>query len=82
VQEPFRQYGKLIRRKNVKTKNGNGVYDRYASPVLTAEHTPLLCTTISITRAPASERIGVNAAFNAGAMEYLRPPTRARSIRE
>jgi 4-O-beta-D-mannosyl-D-glucose phosphorylase len=82
VQEPFRQYGKLIRRKNVKTKNGNGVYDRYASPVLTAERTPLLCTTISITRAPASERIGVNAAFNAGAMEYLRPPTRARSIRE
>ena len=41
VQNLFRQYEKLIRRKNVKTKSGNGVYDRYANPVLTAEHTPL-----------------------------------------
>ena len=41
VQELFREHEKLITRKNVKAKRGNGVYDRYANPVLTAEHTPL-----------------------------------------
>jgi hypothetical protein len=38
VQELFREHEKLITRRNVKAKSGNGVYDQYANPVLTAEH--------------------------------------------
>ena len=41
IHELFRQHEKLIARKNVKAKGGNGVFDRYVHPVLTAEHTPL-----------------------------------------
>ncbi len=35
------QHAKLIARKNRPQKNGNGIFDRYEFPVLTAEHTPL-----------------------------------------
>ena len=41
VQELFREHEKLITRKNVKAKNGNGVYDRYANAVLTVVRSPL-----------------------------------------
>ena len=34
-------HARLIRRKNRPQKNGNGIFDRYENPVLTAEHTPL-----------------------------------------
>jgi len=56
----------------VKAKSGNGVYDRYANPVLTAEHTPLFWRyDFEYESNPhLMERIGVNAAFNAGAVEY------------
>ena len=72
VQELFREHEKLITRKNVKAKSGNGVYDRYANPVLTAEHTPLFWRyDFEYESNPhLMERIGVNAAFNAGAVEY------------
>jgi len=72
VQELFRQHDKLIARKNVKAKGGNGVYDRYVHPVLTAEHTPLFWRyDFDHNSNPhLMERIGVNATFNAGAMEY------------
>ena len=72
VQELFREHEKVIRRKNVKAKRGNGVYDRYADPVLTAEHTPLFWRyDFDYQSNPhLMERIGVNATFNAGAMEY------------
>jgi 4-O-beta-D-mannosyl-D-glucose phosphorylase len=72
VQELFREHEKLITRKNVKAKSGNGVYDRYVNPVLTAEHTPLFWRyDFEYESNPhLMERIGVNAAFNAGAMEY------------
>ena len=74
VQKLFRQYEKLIARKNVKAKGGNGVYDRYVNPVLTAEHTPLFWRfDFDYKSNPhLMERIGVNATFNAGAMEYER----------
>jgi len=36
-----RTHGALIRRKNRAQKHGNGIFDRYLNPVLTAEHTPL-----------------------------------------
>ena len=35
------EHAKLIRRKNRSQKNGNGIFDRYEFPVLTAGHTPL-----------------------------------------
>ena len=72
MQELFRQHEKLIIRKNVKVKGGNGVYERYANPVLTAEHTPLFWRyDFDYKSNPhLMERMGVNATFNAGAMEY------------
>jgi 4-O-beta-D-mannosyl-D-glucose phosphorylase len=47
------------------------VYDRYANPVLTAEHTPRFWRyAFDYQNNPhLMERIGVNATFNAGAME-------------
>ncbi len=58
--------------KNVKVKKGNGTYQRYANPVVTAEHTPLFWRyDLNYDTNPyLMERIGVNAAFNAGAIEY------------
>lgn len=63
----------LIERVNEKvTSNTNGIYSRYAYPVLTAAHTPL---TWRYDLNPESnpylmERIGINAVFNAGAMFF------------
>ncbi|MEM6648484.1 MAG: glycosidase [Bacteroidota bacterium] len=50
--------------------NGNGIFERYRDPVLTAAHTPL---TWRYDLDPSSnpflmERMGINAVFNAGAM--------------
>jgi len=61
----------LINRKN-KPVYVNGVYERYKYPVITAAHTPLFWR---YDLNPAAnphlmERIGVNVAFNAGAMEF------------
>ena len=72
IQELFRQYEKLITRKNRKAKGGNGVFERYVHPVLTAEHTPPFWRyDFDAESNPyLMERLGVNATFNAGAMEY------------
>lgn len=66
------KYEKLIARKNVKSDFYNGIYDRYEYPVLTRDHIPL---TWKYDLNPETnpyfmERLGVNAAFNAGAI-YL-----------
>ena len=34
-------YHDLIERRNEKEELGNGVYDRYVNPVLTAQHAPV-----------------------------------------
>lgn len=65
------RYEALIGRKNEKLPCGNGIYDRYRYPLLTAEHTPLIWR---YDFNPASnpyfaERIGVNGVFNPGAIE-------------
>jgi 4-O-beta-D-mannosyl-D-glucose phosphorylase len=72
VQALFRQHERLISHKNRRAKNGNGVYDRYVNPVLTAEHTPLFWRyDFDLKNNPhLMERLGVNATFNAGAMQY------------
>lgn len=66
------KYERLIARKNVKSDFYNGIYDRYEYPVLTRNHIPL---TWKYDLNPETnpyfmERLGVNAAFNAGAI-YL-----------
>ncbi len=51
---------------------GNGIYDRYKNPVVTAAHIPLnwRFDFNEKTNPFLQERIGINAAFNAGAMKW------------
>lgn len=63
----------LIARPNaVDKKFWNGVYERYVNPVVTADHVPLewRYDLNAATNPFLMERIGVNAAFNVGAMEW------------
>jgi 4-O-beta-D-mannosyl-D-glucose phosphorylase len=62
----------LIRQKNRPQKNGNGIFDRYEHPVLTAEHTPLTWRYDfnHASNPHLMTRLGVNAVFNVGAMEW------------
>jgi 4-O-beta-D-mannosyl-D-glucose phosphorylase len=66
------QHLKLIERRNKRAKDGNGVVDRWANPVLTGAHAPLHWRyDLDPKRNPLLlERLGVNAAFNAGAIEW------------
>ncbi|MBL0739271.1 glycosidase [Flavobacterium sp. GN10] len=51
---------------------GNGIYERYKNPVVTAAHAPLnwRFDFNEKTNPFLQERIGINAAFNAGAMKW------------
>ncbi len=70
VLELFKQQEKLLARRNRKLPGGNGVYERYESPVLTAAHAPITWRydLNQKTNPFLMERIGVNAVFNAGAI--------------
>ena len=70
VQDLVKQQEKLLARRNRKARGGNGIYDRYKFPVLTAAHAPITWRyDLDRTTNPfLLERIGVNAAFNAGAL--------------
>jgi 4-O-beta-D-mannosyl-D-glucose phosphorylase len=72
VQSLFKRHEKLITRKNVRSLNGNGIFDRYANAVLTAEHTPLYWRYDFDWQSNPHlmERMGINATFNAGALEH------------
>jgi 4-O-beta-D-mannosyl-D-glucose phosphorylase len=66
------QHRKLLRQPNRKQKLGNGIFDRYERPVLTAEHAPL---SWRYDFDPKSNpflmtRLGINSVFNVGAMEW------------
>ncbi len=66
-----KKHKKLITKKNnVSNKYENGIYDRYKRPVLTAEHTPLFWRydLNYATNPHLMERMGINAAFNSGAI--------------
>ncbi|MWV46474.1 glycosidase [Paenibacillus sp. HJL G12] len=65
------RYEALIARPNPKSPDGNGIYDRYKYPVLTAEHAPLIWKYdfSAATNPYFMERIGVNGVFNPGAIE-------------
>ncbi|MEX0988122.1 MAG: glycosidase [Bacteroidales bacterium] len=66
----YADHEKLVTRKNKKIKPGNGIYHRYKYPVLTAAHAPLIWRyDLNHASNPhLMERMGVNAAFNAGAI--------------
>jgi 4-O-beta-D-mannosyl-D-glucose phosphorylase len=62
----------LIRRRNRPQKHGNGIFDRYEQPVLTAEHVPLTWRYDFDykTNPHLMTRLGINCVFNVGAMEW------------
>ncbi len=66
------QHEELLSKKNEKLPFGNGIYDRYTNPVLTGEHAPIewRYDFNPETNPFLMERIGVNAALNAGAMKW------------
>jgi len=66
-----RDHEAYIERRNTPLPWHNGIYQRYAHPVLTAGHTPLFWRyDLDPQRNPfLMERLGINAAFNAGAIE-------------
>jgi 4-O-beta-D-mannosyl-D-glucose phosphorylase len=70
VQDLFKQQQRLLARRNRKSPGGNGIYDRYEFPVLTAAHTPITWRydLDQKTNPFLMERMGINAAFNAGAI--------------
>ena len=65
-------HAKLIRRRNRPQLHGNGIFDRYEFPVLSAEHTPLEWRyDLSQSSNPhLMTRLGINCVFNVGAMEW------------
>jgi 4-O-beta-D-mannosyl-D-glucose phosphorylase len=66
------EHKRLITKKNKKSGLGNGVVQRYAHPVLTADHTPLFWRyDLNYKTNPfLMERQGMNSTFNSGAIEY------------
>ena len=67
-----RDYARLTSRRNKKAPGGNGVYSRYINPIVTKDHTPIFWRydLDYKTNPHLMERIGVNATFNAGAIEH------------
>lgn len=72
LKELNRKHEELITRKNSATDETNGVIQRYKFPVLTAAHTPLhwRYDLNPSTNPYLMERIGINAAFNSGAIKW------------
>lgn len=67
----MKRYEEIINRKNVKSDFYNGIYDRYEYPVLTRDHIPPFWKfdMNPETNPYFMERLGVNCAFNSGAIE-------------
>ena len=67
-----KEYDELISRENEKILPGNGVFERYKYPILTAEHPPLewRYDFNPETNPYLMERFGINAVFNAGAIKF------------
>lgn len=66
------EYRELINRQNSPILPGNGIYTRYQYPVVTADHIP---PTWKYDYNPKTnpffmQRLGINAAFNAGALKF------------
>lgn len=65
-------YEDLVRRANEPLVQNNGWYRRYHRPVLTAAHTPVFWRydLDPATNPLLNERLGINAVFNVGALEW------------
>ncbi len=72
MRELLRRHEELITKPNCRLEIGNGIFDRYAHPVLTAEHAPVFWRydLDQATNPFLMERMAINATFNAGAMEF------------
>ncbi len=68
----YAAHNSLVYRKNEPSAESNGLFRRYRYPVLTAAHTPVFWRyDLDPTSNPLLlERLGINAAFNVGAMEW------------
>ena len=68
----FAQHEKFLTRKNSAVEEGNGIFSRWKHPVITAHHVPVYWRydLNHETNPFLMERLGVNAAFNAGAIEF------------
>jgi 4-O-beta-D-mannosyl-D-glucose phosphorylase len=69
----FQEQDELINKKNKRIeKNFNGIYYRYKRPVITADHIPVFWRydLNPKTNPFLMQRLGINATFNAGAMEF------------
>lgn len=66
-----KEYQRLISKKNKPLFSRNGIYERYKNPILTAGHAPIhwRYDLNSKTNPYLMERIGINAAFNSGAIK-------------
>jgi 4-O-beta-D-mannosyl-D-glucose phosphorylase len=71
LRQLFAEHEALIQRPNRPCLDGNGVFERYEHPVLTAEHAPVFWRydLNHATNPHLMERLGVNAAFNPGAID-------------
>lgn len=66
------EYETLVARKNEVVLPGNGIFERYKYPVVTADHVPIFWRyDLSPERNPFFlERFGINGTFNAGAIKW------------
>lgn len=72
LEELSRAHQSLLTRRNKPENLGNGIFNRYEHPVLTAAHTPLYWR-YNLNRESnpfLMERIGINSVFNAGAIKW------------
>ncbi len=67
-----KQHKQIIEKTNKPVFSSNGIYERYENPILTAEHAPIhwRYDLNKETNPFFMERIGINAAFNAGAIKF------------
>lgn len=67
----IKQHKEIIEIKNQIIEGGNGIYQRYTNPVVTKNHTPIFWRyDLDYTTNPyLIERLGINCAFNPGAIE-------------
>lgn len=70
VNQLFRQHEKLVSQPNSPILNGNGIYQRWQNPIVTAEHAPVFWRydLNPDTNPLLLERIGINATLNSGAI--------------
>lgn len=72
IEKTYRQHEELLSCKNEPVRSGNGIFERYKNPILTAMHTPVEWRyDISPEANPYfMERFGINGTFNPGAIKW------------